>query len=124
MSSLFEDWELGIQLLSAGWRLNWVPEARYFYRRHGAAALESWSERKSALFRARLLRHHRRRIEREIGATKYLRIHVAPILAAGIRRRSRGIARDLLACLREAPWSLTAALWSYYRDRGLERRST
>lgn len=85
LSSLYEDWELGVRILSAGWRLSWVADARYYYRRHAGAALVNWDEGKAALFRARMVRYHGHLLSEPGTLRDYLRRFVVPEVAASLR---------------------------------------
>lgn len=132
LSGDLEEWDYWLQLVEAGWRLAWVPDAVYHYRRHPSAATESWTRTRSALVDSSLLRHHRAGISCEIGVERFLRRRVVPELRGAMHeRRMRDAMRIGARAFRAAPTALTRLLleayWAAWRvrrsDRGADLRS-
>lgn len=125
LSGNLEEWDYWLQLVDAGWRLAWVPEAVYHYRRHALAATASWTRTRSALVDSSLLRYHRAGIAREIGVAPFLRRRVIPELRGALREgRMRDAMHIGARALRAAPVATTRLLVESYWEAWRARRSS
>ncbi|MCL4806237.1 MAG: glycosyltransferase [Thermoanaerobaculia bacterium] len=118
LSGLYEDWEFALQLLDAGWRIDWIPDAVYRYRRHAGALLESWSLEKTAHVHSLLLGLHLPGIAATVGVREFLSRKIVPVALGSLRAGRIGLAAGLLGrALRAAPLDTLSLTTGYYVDR-------
>ena len=82
-----EDYDIWLQIVSAGWDAIWVKNARYNYRQHAQSFLATADQEKAMQVRIGILKNHRSEIAKRVGIRSYLRKTILPSLLAAIHRR-------------------------------------
>jgi acetyltransferase-like isoleucine patch superfamily enzyme/glycosyltransferase involved in cell wall biosynthesis len=113
-----EDEDLALQVHSSGYKLLWVPEARYYYRQHAASFLAQGNTLLRAQAKLNLLRHHLVWVKETCGVDCYLERWILPPLRQKLRAGCWADAWQLgRVLLQVVPLSTVRCLAAYYGGR-------
>jgi len=113
-----EDFDIWLQVVEAGWSVEWVKDAYYLYRQHSESFLATAGDERQFEVAANILALHLAQIKASVGVREYIERKFLPQITGSLRRGALlRFAKLALRIARIAPLPLVQSVMAYYADR-------